>query len=142
MELDIGTKYEGEIKGCETESLGVGSEEGQTIGVFVFRIDNKGQPLISIVRARQAKDWLRAEELLGSKEIVSGSVIHYNRGGVLIGLGLIRGFVPATCTRIARGQPCATYPSWACTCIWGCWGVPEQHILALHPARLPLLHRP
>ncbi len=99
LELDIGAKYEGEIEGREIERLGdsyAEIEEGQTIEVFVFRIDDKGQPLISIIRARQEKDWLRAEELLESKEIVSGSVIDYNRGGVLIGLGLIRGFVPAS----------------------------------------------
>ncbi len=97
--LDIGAKYEGEIEGREIERLGDSYEqieEGQTIEVFIFRTDDNGQPRISIIRARQEKDWLRAEQLLADKSIVSGKVVDYNRGGVLVAMGLIRGFIPAS----------------------------------------------
>lgn len=97
--LDIGAKYEGEIEGREIERLGDSYdqiEEGQTIEVFIFRTDDNGQPRISIIRAQQEKDWLRAEQLLEDKSIVSGKVVDYNRGGVLLAMGLIRGFIPAS----------------------------------------------
>ena len=97
--LDIGAKYEGEIEGREIERLGDSYQQieaGQSIEVFIFRMDERGQPRISIIRARQEKDWQRAEELLEAKEIVSGKVIDFNRGGVLVAMGLIRGFVPAS----------------------------------------------
>ena len=99
LELDIGAKFEGEIDGREVERLGESYREievGQPIEVFVFRTDDSGQPRVSIIRARQEKDWLRAEELLASKAIVASDVIDYNRGGVLVAMGLIRGFIPAS----------------------------------------------
>lgn len=99
LTLDIGAKFEGSIEGREVERLGDSFEqieEGQTIELFVLRTDDNGQPRVSIIRARQEKDWLRAEELLESKEIVSSKVIDFNRGGVLVAMGLIRGFVPAS----------------------------------------------
>lgn len=99
LELDIGAKFEGEIDGREIERLGESYREievGQPIEVFVFRTDDSGQPRVSIIRARQEKDWLRAEELLASKAIVASDVIDYNRGGVLVAMGLIRGFIPAS----------------------------------------------
>ncbi len=98
LELDIGARFEGEIDGREIERLGESYREievGQSIEVFVFRTDDSGQPRVSIIRARQEKDWLRAEELLASKAIVASDVIDYNRGGVLVAMGLIRGFIPA-----------------------------------------------
>jgi small subunit ribosomal protein S1 len=99
LTLDIGAKFEGSIEGREVERLGDSFElieEGQTIELFVLRTDDNGQPRVSIIRARQEKDWLRAEELLESKEIVSSKVIDFNRGGVLVEMGLIRGFIPAS----------------------------------------------
>ncbi len=99
LTLDIGAKFEGSIEGREVERLGDSFElieEGQTIELFVLRTDDNGQPRVSIIRARQEKDWLRAEELLESKEIVSSKVIDFNRGGVLVAMGLIRGFIPAS----------------------------------------------
>lgn len=99
LTLDIGAKFEGSVEGREVERLGDSFdliEEGQTIELFVLRTDDNGQPRVSIIRARQEKDWLRAEELLESKEIVSSKVIDFNRGGVLVAMGLIRGFIPAS----------------------------------------------
>jgi len=99
LTLDIGAKFEGSVEGREVERLGDSFdliEEGQTIELFVLRTDDNGQPRVSIIRARQEKDWLRAEELLASKEIVSSKVIDFNRGGVLVAMGLIRGFIPAS----------------------------------------------
>ncbi|HEY1410340.1 MAG TPA: S1 RNA-binding domain-containing protein, partial [Promineifilum sp.] len=50
--------------------------------------------VVSIHLARLNHDWIKAEELLASCEIVEGEVIGYNKGGVIVPYGRIRGFVP------------------------------------------------
>jgi len=42
------------------------------------------------------KDWLRAEELYERGEIFEAEVAGYNKGGLLVPFGRIRGFVPAS----------------------------------------------
>ncbi len=45
---------------------------------------------------RQEKDWLRAEQLQADKSIVSGKVVDCKTDGVLVAMGLIHGFIPAS----------------------------------------------
>lgn len=49
---------------------------------------------VSLNRGLQQQDWLRAEELLESSEIVQALVVDHNRGGILVEFGKLRGFVP------------------------------------------------
>jgi small subunit ribosomal protein S1 len=42
------------------------------------------------------KDWIQAEQMLESGEIYEGEVAGYNRGGIIVKFGKIRGFVPAS----------------------------------------------
>ena len=51
---------------------------------------------LSISRALAEKDWETAEELMASQDIFEGAVAAYNRGGVIVKLGQVRGFVPAS----------------------------------------------
>ncbi len=98
--VDIGYKSEGIVTSRELERLG--PEEvaklsvGDTVPVYVLREDREGNVLLSIARARAEEDWKRAEELLESQETFVGTVSGYNRGGVIIRIGLVRGFVPAS----------------------------------------------
>jgi small subunit ribosomal protein S1 len=52
--------------------------------------------MLSISRALAEQDWERAEELMESQDIFEGDVAAYNRGGVIVKLGQVRGFVPAS----------------------------------------------
>lgn len=97
--VDIGFKSEGVVTGREIERI---SDEyssihiGDEIPVFIMREDKDGNLLLSISRALAEKDWERAEELMKSQDIFDGSVETFNRGGVIIRLGHVRGFVPAS----------------------------------------------
>lgn len=97
--IDIGFKSEGIVSGREIErlsdtmaSLNIGDE----VPVYVMREDKEGNLLLSISRAQAEKDWERAEELMESQHIFESSVAAFNRGGVIVKIGQVRGFVPAS----------------------------------------------
>lgn len=97
--VDIGFKSEGVVTGREIErihdefsSFHIGDE----VPVFILREDKEGNLLLSVSRALAEKDWERAEDLMQSQDIFDGSVETFNRGGVIIRLGHVRGFVPAS----------------------------------------------
>ena len=52
--------------------------------------------VLSAAQARQNEDWLRAEELMNSETTVGGEIVDTNKGGVIVGFGHLRGFVPAS----------------------------------------------
>jgi small subunit ribosomal protein S1 len=64
--------------------------------VVVQSEDRDGNVVISLSRAQQDQDWEQAEELLDSQDIFEGVVTGYNRGGVIVRVGRVRGFVPAS----------------------------------------------
>ena len=97
--VDIGAKSEGVIDSREVtsfdsktlEKLAVGNE----IQVYVVNPeDSKGTIVLSYSKAAEVEDWERAVEFLESQEVVEGEVLGFNRGGALVGFGLLRGFVP------------------------------------------------
>jgi len=49
---------------------------------------------LSYAKAAQEQDWITATELLDNQEVYESKIIGYNRGGVLVKMGHIRGFVP------------------------------------------------
>ncbi len=58
--------------------------------------DRDGNVVISLQRAQQEQDWRQADELLKSQDVFEGVVTGYNRGGVIVQVGRVRGFVPAS----------------------------------------------
>ena len=64
--------------------------------VVVQSEDRDGNVVISLSRAQQDQDWQQAEELLESQDVFEGVVTGYNRGGVIVRVGRVRGFVPAS----------------------------------------------
>ena len=97
--IDIGYKSEGIVTGREVDRL-EGDFKAMTIGdevpVYVMREDRDGNLLLSISRARAESDWKHAEELLETQDMFTGSVSGFNRGGVIVKIGQVRGFVPAS----------------------------------------------
>ncbi len=97
--IDISYKSEGIVGGREIDRLGEEFADlsvGDEIPVYVLREDREGNLLLSIARAKAEEDWKRAEELLNSQEMFVGTVSGCNRGGVIIRIGRVRGFVPAS----------------------------------------------
>ena len=97
--VDIGYKSEGIVTGREVDRLEDEFREmtiGDEVPVYVMREDRDGNLLLSITRARAESDWKLAEELLESQDMFTGSVSGFNRGGVIVKIGQVRGFVPAS----------------------------------------------
>src|SRR4029078_10439246 len=106
--VDIGSKSEGIVPSREFFSLK--SEEkgelsiGDTVLVFVVQPENQeGQAVVSIDRARQEKSWRRLQELYEANESIQAEVTNYNKGGLLVNLDGVRGFVPASQVSEIRG---------------------------------------
>jgi small subunit ribosomal protein S1 len=104
--VDIGAKSEGIITARELEQI---PEEqratldvGQEINVYVVRPGGRSGPELSLVRAEEEQDWKQAEELLESKDIFEGEVTGYNKGGLIVRMGQLRGFVPASQVSLSR----------------------------------------
>ena len=97
--VDIGFKSEGIVSGRDLDRLGDefnGLRVGDEVPVYVMREDKDGNLMLSISKAKAEEDWIQAEKLLESQETDEGVISGYNRGGVIIKIGQVRGFVPAS----------------------------------------------
>lgn len=105
--VSVGTKSEGLIAGKEFEQIPpeelAALQVGQEIPVYVVTPEDQNNNLIlSYVRAREEKSWKQAEELMASGGVVSGTVAGYNKGGLIVPVGTLRGFVPASQVSLSR----------------------------------------
>ncbi len=99
--VDIGCKSDAVVDGRELERLEkdflatliVGNP---VVAYVVHPEDRDGNVVISLTRAQQEQDWRQADELLQSQDVFEGVVTGYNRGGVIVRVGRVRGFVPAS----------------------------------------------
>jgi small subunit ribosomal protein S1 len=99
--VDVGSKSEGIISGRELEHLpaDVLSElkVGEEVMTFVVSPeDRNGNIVLSLSRAQAERDWREAEELFKSQEVFEGQVAGFNKGGLIVKVGKVRGFVPAS----------------------------------------------
>jgi small subunit ribosomal protein S1 len=106
--VDIGSKSEGIVPSREYSSLSTEERQalavGDTILVFVVQPENpEGHAVVSIDRARQEKSWRRLQELHEANEVIEAEVTNYNKGGLLVNLDGVRGFVPASQVTEIRG---------------------------------------
>jgi small subunit ribosomal protein S1 len=105
--VDIGAKSEGVIPAKELEHL---SDErraeltvGSEISVYIVRSGGaEDMLLLSLARADEERDWSDAERLLQSQDTLEGSVSGYNKGGLIVKLGQLRGFIPASQVSLSR----------------------------------------
>lgn len=107
--VDLGLKRDGlvpqsdlaKLEPEEREELQVNDE----IFVYIVNIDKPDSLLVSIHLARLNQDWIRAEELLESGEIIEAEVIGYNKGGAIVPFGRLRGFIPLShLTEVSPGM--------------------------------------
>ncbi len=105
--VSIGAKSEGIIEGREFDAIPkeilATFEEGKAIPVYVITPeDHDGNLILSFVRAVEEQSWIEAEELLKSGGTYSSTVAGYNKGGLIVPLSTIRGFIPASQLSLSR----------------------------------------
>ena len=99
--VDIGYKADALVDNRELERLDkdylAGLSAGEAVVAYVLQPEDKdGNVVISLLRAQQEQDWRQADDLLKTQEVFEGVVTGYNRGGVIVRVGRVRGFVPAS----------------------------------------------
>ncbi len=105
--VDVGAKSEGVIPHRELEQM---SEEqranldvGQEVDVYVIRsADRDGTMLLSLSRAEEEQDWRDVEAYMESRDTVDSIVAGYNKGGLIVKYGQLRGFIPASQVSLSR----------------------------------------
>lgn len=105
--VSVGTKSEGIISGRELEAIPADElaelQVGQEIPVYVINPeDSSGNVVLSYVRAREEMSWKDADSLMESKETFHSKIIGYNKGGLIVPVGGLRGFVPASQVSLSR----------------------------------------
>ena len=97
--VDINAKSEGVIDSREVSSLSPDALACLAVGneILVYVVnpeDGNGNIILSYTKAKEEEDWVKAVALMESQEVCECSVVGFNRGGVLVDVGLVRGFVP------------------------------------------------
>lgn len=97
--IDIGAKSEGIISGHELDALDEDARDQLAVGneVNVYVVDpedEEGNIILSYAKAAEEEDWKMVDELSRSGETYQGKVIGHNKGGLLVQVGQLRGFMP------------------------------------------------
>ena len=105
--VSVGAKSEGILHGKELDAIDEETRSnfqlGEEITVFVITPeDSSGNLILSYNRALEEENWQTAEELIESEESFTSKIDGYNKGGLLVPLGTIRGFVPASQIGLGR----------------------------------------
>jgi len=94
--VDLGAKRDGIVPHKDLESLDdtyrASLQVGDRVPVVVWKESACHEGIL--VSLKRGQDWLRAQDLLESGEIVEAQVTGVNRGGVIVSFGRLRGFVP------------------------------------------------
>ncbi|MEQ8673688.1 MAG: S1 RNA-binding domain-containing protein [Aggregatilineales bacterium] len=97
--VDLGEGDEGIVPGRELENMGVKAieelSEGKTLMLFVVNPhDHRGNTVLSINRAEEEMNWKEAETYQKEQQVYEGNIAGYNKGGLIVRFGRLRGFVP------------------------------------------------
>lgn len=107
--VNVGAKYEGIIPGREMRSLA--EEEfsklkvGDTLVLAVLDFDVTGQVILSYDRARRERGWYTLQKSLEGGVVVEAQVTGYNRGGLLVTVDGVQGFLPHSQLAAAHRPP-------------------------------------
>jgi len=94
--VDVGGKRDGFVPNSDIRDLeDMEFEVGGEIPVLVTRVDSgDGNVQLSVSQALEQEDWIRAEKLMEEQEVYETAVTGFNRGGLTVDFGRIRGFIP------------------------------------------------
>jgi len=101
--VDAGFKRDGIVPASDLDRLDeetlASLQPGDEVDVAVTKPqDEEGRLILSIYQALVREDWQRAEQMLEEGELYEGKISGFNRGGLLVPFGRIRGFIPASHT--------------------------------------------
>ncbi len=105
--VSVGAKSEGVITGRELEAIAESEraalQVGQEILVYVLSAeDTSGNVVLSYTRAQEQKGWAEVEKMLEDSASYNGVVEGFNKGGLIVPVQGLRGFVPASQLGISR----------------------------------------
>lgn len=96
--LDIGHKEEGFIPPNEMRTIPSDEleaiNEGDPLIAFVLRPDSQDGPILSVDRARGEEGWRELQKYMEADETIEGNIIGFNRGGCILEVANVQGFVP------------------------------------------------
>jgi small subunit ribosomal protein S1 len=114
--VSIGAKSEGVIAGRELDQIPQEDIEsfeiGMEIPVYVLNPeDASGNVILSFMRAKEQMSWDTVESMLESDENIDSKITGYNKGGLIVTVFGLRGFVPASQVgMVRRGQAVGDTP--------------------------------
>lgn len=98
--VDLGLKRDGIIQPSDLDKLDPEERDGlevdDEIPVYITSTDEQDSLAVSLHMARLNEDWIRAQEMMDSGEILEVTITGHNRGGALAPFGRLRGFIPAS----------------------------------------------
>jgi small subunit ribosomal protein S1 len=99
--VDVDAKRDGIVPFADMQRMGeerlAKLSAGDEVDVYILRPeDQDGNLVVSLFQARQSQAWTEAAKLAETGEIWEGEVAGYNKGGLVVPVGEIRGFVPAS----------------------------------------------
>ena len=99
--VSIGAKSEGVISGRELDQLSAEEREtlkvGQEVHVFVVNPeDANGNVVLSFKRAQEQLSWENVDKLLESNNVIDSKITGFNKGGLIVAVEGLRGFVPSS----------------------------------------------
>ena len=98
--VDLGTKRDGIVPTTDLNKLSPEERDALQVNdevpVYITEADAPDSLVVSIHLAQLNQDWIDAEALMESGEIMEGEVIGYNKGGAIVPFGRLRGFIPAS----------------------------------------------
>ena len=119
--IDVQAKADGLIAGRELENISQEAMDqfqiGEEISVYVLEPEDvNGHVLLSYTRAQEEKDWEQVEACLESGDTIDTKIEGYNKGGLLVPVGQLRGFVPGSLVSVFReGEGATPEDRWATT---------------------------
>ena len=101
IRVDVGGKSEGVLESKELERMTEDDlaelQVGEQLQVYVVNpLDRDGNTIVSLSRAEEEMEWRHIESLCDTDELVEGEVVGFNKGGLLVQIGHLRGFVPGS----------------------------------------------
>jgi small subunit ribosomal protein S1 len=99
--VSIGAKSEGVISGRELDQLSDEEREalkvGEEVPVYVINPeDDNGNVVLSFRRAQEQISWESVEKMLEEDRVYDSKIVGFNKGGLIVMVGGLRGFVPSS----------------------------------------------
>lgn len=109
--VDVGAKSEGFVPYKEISNMPMDNIEdivtrGEKYEFYILREENEnGQLTLSLKRVAQARGWVKLEEQKKDDETIRAKISNVVKGGVVVDVYGLRGFVPASQLRVKGTTP-------------------------------------